>query len=121
MTSDRARSSCEAELRALDLATREALWLRKLGKSLRVPASETIPIYEDNEAAYYIAKGSKWSSDTKHIATMYYAVRDDIIDERIDLCPIASKDNMSDMFTKPLKRVLFEKFRLAMGVCDVTS
>lgn len=121
VTSDRARSSCEAELRALDLATREALWLRKLGKSLRVPASETIPIYEDNEAAYYIAKGSKWSSDTKHIATMYYAVRDDIIDERIDLCPIASKDNMSDMFTKPLKRVLFEKFRLAMGVCDVTS
>ena len=121
VTSDAARSSCESELRALDLATREALWLRKLGKALKIPSSETIPVHEDNEAAYYIAKGSKWSAETKHVATMYYAVRDDIMDKRIDLRPIASKDNMSDMFTKPLKRVLFERFRLAMGVCDVGS
>ena len=50
---------------------------------------------------------------------MYYAVRDDIIDGRIDLIPVASTDNIADIFTKPLKRVLFEKFRMAMGVHDV--
>ena len=76
-------------------------------------------MHEDNEACYYIAKGSRWSSQTKHVATMYYAVRDDIIDGRIDLIPVASTDNIADIFTKPLKRVLFEKFRMAMGVHDV--
>ena len=119
VTSDTSRSTAEAELRALDLADREALWLRKLGSALRVPSSETIPVHEDNEACYYIAKGSRWSSQTKHVATMYYAVRDDIIDGRIDLIPVASTDNIADIFTKPLKRVLFEKFRMAMGVHDV--
>jgi hypothetical protein len=121
VTSDTSRSSAEAELRALDLADREALWLRKLASDLRVPSSETIPIHEDNEACYYIAKGSKWSSQTKHVATMYYAVRDDITDGRIDLIPVDSKDNLADIFTKPLKRVLFERFRKALGVRDVSQ
>ena len=120
VTSDAARSSAESELRALDLGTREALWLRKIGNALQVPECETLPIFEDNEACYYIAKGSRWSSQTKHVSTMYYAVRDDIVDQRIDLFPIDTKDNMADMFTKPLKRVMFERLRKAMGVNDIS-
>ena len=116
-TSDASRSTAESELRALDLGTREALWIRKLAKAFRMPEGDSpLPIREDNQACYFIAKNNKWTSGTKHVATMYFAVRDDIIDKRIDLIPVASKDNFADIFTKPLKPHDFEKFRLAIGV-----
>ena len=121
VTADAARSTAESELRALDLGTRDALWLRKMAEALRMPDGDTaIPIYEDNQSCYYIAKNNKWTSATKHVANMYFAVRDDIVDERIDLRPVDSKDNLADMFTKALKPVCFERFRLAIGVRDAS-
>ena len=121
VTADAARSTAESELRALDLGTRDALWLRKMAEAFRMPDGETaIPIYEDNQSCYYIAKNNKWTSATKHVANMYFAVRDDIVDERIDLRPVDTKDNLADMFTKALRPVCFERFRLAIGVRDAS-
>jgi hypothetical protein len=121
VTADAARSTAESELRALDLGSRDALWIRKLAKAFRMPEGDLpVPIYEDNQACFYIAKNNKWTSATKHVANMYFAVRDDIIDERIDLLPVDSKDNLADIFTKPLKQKNFEKFRSAIGVRDAS-
>ena len=121
VTADAARSSAESELRALDLGSRDALWIRKLAKAFRMPEGDLpVPIYEDNQACFYIAKNNKWTSATKHVANMYFAVRDDIIDERIDLLPVDSKDNLADIFTKPLRQKNFEKFRSAIGVRDAS-
>jgi hypothetical protein len=121
VAADAARSTEESELRALDLGCRDALWIRKLAKALRLPEGESaIPLYEDNQACYYVAKNNKWTSATKHLATMYFACRDDIIDGRVDLLPIDSKDNLADMFTKPLRQVVFERFRLQIGVRDAS-
>ena len=120
-TADAARSSAESELRALDLGCRDGLWILKLAKAFRMPEGDVpMPVYEDNQACYYIAKSSKWTSATKHVATMYFAVRDDILDQRIDLRPVDSKDNLADLFTKPLRQKNFEKFRLAIGVRDAS-
>jgi hypothetical protein len=120
VASDIARSSAEAELRALDIAGREALWLRMLCMAFRLPGAETIRILEDNEACYNIAKGSMWSGASKHIDIQFKAINSDIRDERIDLKPVASADNISDIFTKPLQRVLFQRFREALGCVDVS-
>ena len=73
-----------------------------------------------NHVIYFFAKNNKWTSATKHVANMYFAVRDDIVDERIDLRPVDTKDNLADMFTKALRPVCFEKFRLAIGVRDAS-
>ena len=65
-TSDVSRSTQEAEIRALDLADRKALWLRKLSKALRMEdAGKPLVIKEDNQACYYIMKRSTWSAATK--------------------------------------------------------
>jgi hypothetical protein len=79
-----------------------------------------LPLYEDNQACYYMAKNGKWTNATKHVATMYFAVRDDIIDERIDLLPVDSRDNLAGIFTKPLTQKNFERFREAIGVRDAS-
>ena len=115
-----ARSSATAELRSLDLATRQARWLRKLHIALKMPGSATIPIYEDNEACKNIANGSQWSSQTKHVSLQYFAVRADVLAKRVEVLPISSADNPADLFTKPLKRVLFSKFCSMLGVMDVS-
>lgn len=110
------RSTAEAELVALDLATREGLWLRKLSKGLEIPGMQTLKIYEDNESCLNIANGSKWSDLTKHIDIKYFAVRDDVIYKRIKVASVASANNTADLFTKPLGRIKFERFRQQMGV-----
>jgi hypothetical protein len=115
------RSSATAELRALDLAAREGRWLRKMHVALRMPGSSTISIYEDNEACKNIANGSRWSNETKHVATQYFAVRDDVETQRIMVLPIASAENPADLFTKPVKPKLFAKFREMLGIVDVSS
>ena len=115
-----ARSTAEAELAALDITARDALWYRKMAEALRLSTSKTITIFEDNAAASAIANGSKWSAKTKHVATRYFAVRDDVLEKRIEVLPVDTADNIADFFTKPLTRVNFEKFRDMMGVCDVS-
>ena len=62
-----ARSSAEAEIIALDLAAREALWLRKLKKALDIGRGTSITIHEDNEAAIAISAKHRRTARTKHI------------------------------------------------------
>jgi hypothetical protein len=119
-----ARSSAESELIALDLTVREVLWLRKLCKGLDLNLSEdggapTIPIFEDNVACLNIANGSRWSNQTKHVDVKYFAVREDVINQRVSVESIPTKDNLADMFTKPLQRVKFERFRDLIGCVEV--
>jgi hypothetical protein len=116
-----ARSTAESELAALDVTARDALWYRKMTEALRLNTSKTVTIFEDNAAASAIANGSKWSSKTKHVATRFFAIRDDVAEKRIAVLPVDTKDNIADFFTKPLARVKFEKFRGLMGVMDVSA
>jgi hypothetical protein len=113
-----ARSSAEAEIIALDMAVKEALWLRKLKKSLHVgdPNDTSITIHEDNEAAIAISAKHRRTERTKHIDVRYFAVSDDVKRQRIKIAPVASAENTADIFTKALDRVKFTKFRTAMGV-----
>jgi hypothetical protein len=76
-----------------------------VAKALRLDGSKTITIFEDNAAAAAIANGSKWSAKTKHVATRFFAVRDDVLEKRIEVLPVDTADNIADFFTKPLERV----------------
>ena len=122
-----ARSTAEAELNALDQAVREALWLAKMCKGLDIgddynkEGHPTMLIYEDNEACWNIANGSRWSAETKHVDIKYFACRDDVRHNRVDVQRIATDENLADLFTKPLKRVKFEKFRELMGVLPIPA
>ena len=61
------------------------------------------------------------SPKTKHIDTQYFAVREDVNANRLAVLPVNTHDNISDIFTKPLKYKKFSKFRLEMGVKDVSA
>ena len=114
-----ARSTAEAELVALDLAAREALWLRKLKIELGIGEGSNIKIHEDNEAAIAISAEHRRTQRTKHIDIQYFAISDDVLTGRLSVAPVASSENTADIFTKALGAVKFRKFRDQLGVVPV--
>ena len=70
-----ARSSTEAEYRALADTTSELLWLRWLLKHLGVSTSSATPLYCDNQSAIHIAHNDVFHERTKHIKIDCHFIR----------------------------------------------
>ncbi|XP_019163482.1 PREDICTED: uncharacterized protein LOC109159826 [Ipomoea nil] len=56
-----------------------------------------------------------------HVALDYFFVRDMVADGSLSVCHVSSHDQVVDMLTKPLGRVLFQRFRSKIGVTDGSS
>jgi hypothetical protein len=122
------QSSTEAEYIAASEASREAIWLRSLLAHLNRPISpvpingkcdfdaDATSIYCDNNGAITLAFDQAFHSRAKHIDVRYHYVREQVEAESITLNRIPSQNNVADIFTKPLGRVLFERHRLKLGV-----
>lgn len=115
------RSTMESELSALDMMTKDALFIRKIGMELKVDGAETIPIYEDNEATERFANGSKLTPLNKHIDIKYFAVRDDVDNGRVQVIGVSTEKNVADMFTKPLALTDFLRHRQALGIVEIPT
>ena len=95
-----ARSSTEAEYRALADTTSELLWLRWLLKDLGVFTSSTIPIYYDNWSAIHIAYNDVFHERNKHIEIDCHFIRYHLVRGALKLFSVSSKDQLADIFTK---------------------
>ncbi|RVW70809.1 Retrovirus-related Pol polyprotein from transposon TNT 1-94 [Vitis vinifera] len=62
-----ARSSAEAEFRAMAQGICEGIWLNRLLEELRVPLKHPMVLYCDNQAAISIAKNPVHHDRTKHV------------------------------------------------------
>ncbi|KAJ4819483.1 Copia protein [Rhynchospora pubera] len=62
-----ARSSAEAEYRAMASTTSEVIWLKQLMHDIGVPCDYPIPMFCDNQAARHIANNPVFRERTKHI------------------------------------------------------
>ena len=62
-----AKSSAEAEHRAMTLATCELIWLKQLLHELRFGKDEQMTLVCDNQAALHIASNPVFHERTKHI------------------------------------------------------
>ncbi|XP_038981589.1 uncharacterized mitochondrial protein AtMg00810-like, partial [Phoenix dactylifera] len=98
-----ARSSTEAEYRALAVTISEILWLRRLLRKLHM-LSPTTPtkLYYDNVSAMALASNPVFHARTKHIEVDYHFVREKVHSGEICLAHISSQDQPADVFTKAL-------------------
>uniref|UniRef100_A0A1Y1LCN3 Endonuclease n=1 Tax=Photinus pyralis TaxID=7054 RepID=A0A1Y1LCN3_PHOPY len=112
-----ALSSTEAEYVALSMAVSEACWLSNLIADFKCGLSnKPIEIFEDNQSAIKIAKNSESHSRLKHVDIRYHFVKDKVAEGLIKLSYIKTEDQAADMFTKPLGKELFCKFRNKVGL-----
>uniref|UniRef100_A0A2N9I8W4 Integrase catalytic domain-containing protein n=1 Tax=Fagus sylvatica TaxID=28930 RepID=A0A2N9I8W4_FAGSY len=95
-----ARSSTEAEYRALADTTSELLWLRWLLQDLGVSTSSATPIYCDNRSAIQIARNDVFHERTKHIEIDCHLVRHHLLQGSLQLVSVSSHDQLADIFTK---------------------
>ena len=99
-----ARSSTEAEYRALANTTSELLWLRWLLKDLGVSTSFATLLYCDNQSAIYIAHNDVFHERTKHIEIDCHFICCHLIHGALKLFFVSSKDQLVDIFTKSLPK-----------------
>jgi hypothetical protein len=110
-------SSCEAEYVALSDAAKEAIWLRSLAKNIKKNLKDQpIIIYEDNQSTMKLAKNLIQSDKSKHIDVRHHFIREKVNEKRIELMYIPTTDQVADIFTKSLGRILHEKFTRALGL-----
>ncbi|RVW13831.1 Retrovirus-related Pol polyprotein from transposon RE1 [Vitis vinifera] len=98
-----ARSSAEAEYRAMALATCELIWLRHLLQELRFGKDEQMKLICDNQAALHIASNPVFHERTKYIEVDCHFIREKIASGCVATSFVNSNDQLADIFTKSLR------------------
>jgi hypothetical protein len=100
------RSSTEAEYKAVANATAELIWVQSLLRELGVSQKQPPVLWCDNIGATYLLLNPVFHARTKHIEVDYHFVRECVAQKLLRI-KFISKDQLADIFTKPLPQPQF--------------
>ncbi|KAL4030992.1 hypothetical protein IC575_009247 [Cucumis melo] len=96
-------STCEAEYVAAASCVCHAVWLRNLLKTVGILEDDPTMIHVDNKSTVALAKNPVFHDRNKHIDTRFHFIRDCISRKEVQVEYMKTKDQITDIFTKPLK------------------
>lgn len=96
-------SSTEAEYIAITEATKEALYLKGILRSIGLNTGDVI-LYNDSQSAQKLAQNFGYSARTKHIDIRQHFVRDCVKNKEISLKYLSTENMPADLLTKGLNR-----------------
>ena len=110
-------STTEAEYIALSSALREVIAIIHLLEELesnKLPIHKVTPkivckTFEDNQSCVKIAADHKSWPRTKHLSIRLHHFRSYVVNKRITIQYINTKEQIADLFTKPLPKPQFVK------------
>jgi hypothetical protein len=105
-----ALSSCEAEYLASTHCARDILWFRNLFAELGIPQIQPTTLFCDNQGTVACTHDPHAHSKMKHIAIREHFIRDCVMKRLIDVVHVSNKENIADLFTKPLHRTLHSRW-----------
>lgn len=111
-------STTEAEYVAACETTKEAVWLRYLLDQIGVLPDGPSAILCDNQSAIRLVHNPEHHQRTKHIAIRYHFIREKQEAGDINVRYINTKDQLADIFTKPLESSRFRSIRERIGVVE---
>lgn len=114
-----ARSSTEAEYRAVANTASEVIWLCSLLSELHIDLLTAPVIYCDNVGATYLCANPVFHSRMKHIALDYHFTRNMIQAGQLRVSYVSTRDQLADALTKPLPRNHFQQACNKIGVYRV--
>ena len=114
-----ALSTTEAEYVAAGSCCAQILWMRQqlqdFGLSL-----DHIPLRCDNTSAINLTKNPILHSRTKHIEIRHHFIRDHVLKGDIEIEFVETRNQLADIFTKPLEKESFFRIRNELGILDST-
>lgn len=99
-----ARSSTEAEYRAIGLATVELTLIQALLRDIGFHSAHTPILWCDNIGATYLSVNPIFHARTKHLEVDFHFVRDKVQKKELQVKFICSKDQLGDILTKSLSK-----------------
>ena len=114
-------SSTEAEYLGACNAACEAVWLRIVLKELRLRQRGPTRIHVDNESCIALSKNAVFHKRTKHIPLKYHKVREFVAKMVIELEPVQTYLQATDMFTKAVELKQLKMCRDLISLSSVIS
>ncbi|BAU01802.1 hypothetical protein VIGAN_11111900 [Vigna angularis var. angularis] len=79
---------------------------------------ERVVIRVDNRSAIELAKNPVYHERSKHIDVRFHFIREKIKEGSVELEHVGTKQQIADIFTKPLPAVIFHEYRKLIGMKD---
>eukprot|EP00253_Pinus_taeda_P023391 PITA_23391 len=111
----------EAEYVVVASCCTQILWMMHTLQVFQITCTPPISILCDNTSAISISKNPVMHSKTKHIPIKYHFLREQVLEQKVKLEYVPSKEQVADILTKPFPRETFEYLRQKLGVVDVSS
>ncbi|XP_059064400.1 secreted RxLR effector protein 161-like [Cryptomeria japonica] len=111
-----ALSSTEAKYRSASEAAKEAIWLNQLLREIKMESSHSTTLLCDNKSCIALAKNPVYHQRSKHIEIQAHFIHEKVLNGDISLQYCQTKDQVADIFTKPLCSAKFSKFRSMLGL-----
>jgi hypothetical protein len=112
-----ALSTAEAEYIAAGHCCAQLLWMRQTLRDNGYKLTKVLLLC-DNESAIRMADNPVEHSRTKHIAIRYHFLRDHQQKGDIKIAYVNTKEQLADIFTKPLVEQTFTKLRHELNILD---
>jgi hypothetical protein len=112
-----ALSTTEAEYIAAGHCCAQLLWMRQTLRDYGYQLTK-VPLLCDNESAIRMANNPVEHNRTKHIAIRYHFLRDHQQKGDIKIAYINTKEQLADIFTKPLVEQTFNKLMHELNILD---
>ena len=114
-----ARSSAEAEFRAMAQGICEGLWIYRVLEELKMTIELPLKLYYDSKAAISIAHNPVQHDRMKHIEIDRHFIKKKLDAGIICLSFVPSNQKTSDILTKSLTRLILEPLASKLGMLDI--
>jgi len=116
-----ARSSAEAEFRAMAPGVCELLWMKIILDDLKIKYEAPMGLVSDNKSAIRIAHNPVQLDRTKHIEIDQHFIKEKLDSGLIATKYIPSKLHLVDMFTKGLPTEQLQDLTCKLEMIDIHS
>ena len=91
----------------VDVEDKASLWHLRFGH-----------LHHGNKSTIELTKNPVNHERSKHIKVRFHFIQDHVKEGNLELLHVASQDQVVDIFTKPLLKVLFDKYKKMISMTD---